>query len=286
MTEIIDARVDWCDGYDNAPEVVVLVDEYPDWSEVVYRRFPINAAQSISDEQQAVVGGSIPESPTPGWYAYIGQAGPLLSMKTSDGQPGRGQAGGRIKLDLEDGGEPQEFVVVNGWHPGAATARAAGLEAVSTAVFRDRGSWERGHTAMAGFVLVDAAAAALADSMPEVVWEHPEPPRWWGQPSKAEWHWLEKTRCTADRLWWAAEHGGFDYWSMEWRPGNHGPGDSPGGGVRPYSQLGPAALDAYGRVADARLRKDWITADDRYGVPRDQITPDRVPDPLAGHDPF
>lgn len=281
--EVVDARVDWCDGFDNPPSIDVLISREPEFGP--YMKGPVSASQSLSDEQQAVVGGPAPatQPPTPGWHVYVATDGPMLTMFTYGGKPDRGFGGAGREIEVYvcdacwgsgveryDDGLPERCSlckgrpvsggataterIAGGWHPGAAAALSVGIDAMGVSVFHKREWYERGYTARSGFMRAESVREAIAEFQPEVVWDEGELPRWFGQPHKAEWKAMERTRILAEKLAYAGrERLPFPYFRSEpWEP------------MRPYSGLGPAPFDQYGRVADLRWREGWIDSSVDY----------------------
>lgn len=270
--KILNARVDWNDDFDNPPSLDVLLSKAPEYGP--YTKHP-SGMRRLSTEQRAIVGAqpSIEDKAVPGWHVYTAFDGPMVTMFTAGPEPDSG-FGGRAReievvtcdacwgsgVERYDDGLPERCSlckgkptttekIVGGWHPDAGAARFAGIEVVDVSAFYDEASWKRGYTARSGFAILSEVREAIREHAPEVEWTEGEHPRWWGQPSKAEWRAMERTRILTERLHYAAVEGG--HFRGGWR-------NEPWPTIRPYSELGPCPLNEHGRPDDVRWRTDWI----------------------------
>lgn len=116
MTRILGVDVNWMDRCANSPDLILLVDEYPEHR--VYTKRPFS-----------------PEAKRPaGWHVYWSEVDGLVWFFTWGGQPDDGFGGYARDVQLDDGTVEH---VVGGWHASSDIPPQAGFPAVARVVLKD-----------------------------------------------------------------------------------------------------------------------------------------------------
>lgn len=191
IPSIIDARPNWHDGFDNGTDVTFRADAAPSFAAVPAKKVPC-AAERLSGEQRAIVGGRPKSAPSPGWHIYWQELGPFVSFFTWGGKPDDGFGGSRRKIILEDGGTED---VVGGWHVSPRVAEDAGLPpvievAVVAPPYDDRWPFGGG---LAMFMKREAWEQAVEEFLPDCEIVNGEI-KWKGQISKRHFQAVEHLR--------------------------------------------------------------------------------------------
>lgn len=136
--EVLDARVDWKEGYGNPPKLQVLVDETPDRSDLRFR-----------------TEGGIWYAEHDGYAEYYSWSGP--------GNEG-GFSGRCLKVQSVDG---EEVLLKGPWSSRAGCVNLRGLgPVVDVSLTTDPETLERGHTFRSRSLTLPAAKQAI-DLVPE-----------------------------------------------------------------------------------------------------------------------
>jgi hypothetical protein len=137
---ILDARIDWFHGWANAPELQVLVDHYPDTSDLKF-----------------VKCGDL----------YYAQGEDVAHFYAWDGKPGQGFGGRQFRLNMEDG---TQTVLKGPFSSNAGFVNFMGfgpVVEVGLVEEEDRGYWESGEVSYAVNLLLETVEVAMARYLPQ-----------------------------------------------------------------------------------------------------------------------
>lgn len=240
---VLDAAVYWADGYENSPHLTFLLDRKPDWG--TYEKRPC-AAERLSTEQAAIVGGPRQHAPAPGWHIYHAEDDGFATFFTWGGKADDGFGGWRRTITLIDGGTEE---VVGGWHVGPGVAIDAGFPpCVDAGIRTDRPGRGPLGGGIACFITEDRCRREVAAHLPDVEVCRATAGggltvKWRGQQSKADFMAIERGRRETIRTALKAKYHDGSRHGGDWY--RHATNDERAAlQTRPYSALGATAVAA------------------------------------------
>lgn len=195
--KIVDAQINWHEGFVNPPSVRILVDEeLIPYGDRVWRKLPAKRS-TLSSEQELIVGDI--SKPDPNWFAYVFRQGGYTDFFTWGGEPDQGFGGSKKVIKLDDG---TEETIIGGWSTSPRILNEADPDAkpvVDVSFTTDPKVMEKGYTFYSASYDWEEVYLAVLKFNPNIELGDDGCWKFKGKPTKKEFQAAESARISAIR---------------------------------------------------------------------------------------